>query len=161
MPRTLAHRAGWCAVPANRSRDLLSAVQTRLATIRIANGYRTDIGASITLERITALAKDGVPRIGLGIEQLRVDRRFSDQRTRDYQVSVEAMLPADMSNAEAIALDALEDIVDLFPDVTRLTLPDDVVADVQLDIGRVLVRPQGLPVTAAQVTLTASVQERT
>lgn len=148
-------------MPANRSRDLLSAVQTRLATIRIANGYRTDIGASITLERITALAKDGVPRIGLGIEQLRVDRRFSDQRTRDYQVSVEAMLPADMSNAEAVALDAIEDVLDLFPDATRLALTGGLVADVQVDSARVLVRPQGLPVTAAQILITASLQERT
>lgn len=132
--------------------QILQAVQTRLAGIMVANGYRTDAGANVLLEGVQDTADD-VARLtlySLGISRPAQDR--PDGKGRVFEFVIEATVPcvgaAGVVPAHQRAHEILADIEQAFD--TYLQLPSALpakLADVTF-----LDRPSGLDVVGLQVT---------
>lgn len=127
---------------------LLERVAERMAGIRTAAGYRTDIGGSIALE--PAQHADDVTGLTLAALGIQRDANKPHGRYRTLQALVEATVPVSMNDAHAQSHAIAADIEDALDDWIPLpqALPVQVEDIVFLD------RPEGLPVVAVQVALT-------
>ncbi|MGO1003285.1 hypothetical protein [Lysobacter sp. CA196] len=128
---------------------LLHRVAERLAEIRIARDYRTDIGTAVALEPAQHPVDEvvGLTLAALGIQ---LDPSKPQGQHRLLQALAEATVPASLVDAHArshaIAAD-IEDALDAWIPLPN-ALPVQVEDIVFLD------RPEGLPVVAVQVALT-------
>lgn len=128
---------------------LLQRVAERLAQIRTADSYRTNIGSAVVLEpaQHPEDAAVGLTLASLGIQR---DSNKPHGRHRLLQALAEASIPASLIDAHAQCHAIAADIEDALEDWIPLpnALPVQVEDIVFLD------RPEGLPVVAVQVALT-------
>ncbi|ALN93810.1 hypothetical protein [Lysobacter gummosus] len=136
-------------VSAAQSWTLLQRVAERLAGIRTAANYRTDIGAAVALEPAQHSDDDvtGLTLAALGIQR---DANKPHGRYRVLQALAEATVPVSLADAHSRSHAIAADIEDALDDWIPLpqALPVQVEDIVFLD------RPEGLPVVAVQVALT-------
>lgn len=142
---------------ANRFQLLLAALAADLVTIRTTNGYLTNLGLDVDLERVHV--PEGSTRVSLRIDQVQVREISTKHRARNCQVAIEAAMPATQANAEAQAHATLEDLIKRFPALRQYTLEAGAVADVTFDAGRVLPLASGVNAVTTQVLLTALIKE--
>ncbi|MBT2748346.1 MULTISPECIES: hypothetical protein [unclassified Lysobacter] len=129
--------------------DLLEKIASRLADIQESEGYRTNIGATITLEpsQHSDELVTGLTLVSLGIRR---DEAKPQGRHRIMQAVAEATVPSSLEEAHVQAHAIAADIEDALDEWIPLpnALPVQVEDIVFLD------RPEGLPVVAVQVALT-------
>lgn len=136
-----------------RSWDILQAAQTRLATIRIAAGYRTDIGARVVLEPAQYNAGDPVV-LTLHSTAIKAGAGDSAARpVRDLEFTAEATVPVTLADAHHHAHQIVADVQDALRD--PLALAGHRALPVHWSDVTFLDRPEGLAVIAVQIALSA------
>jgi CTP:molybdopterin cytidylyltransferase MocA len=127
-----------------RTWAIKQALQARLQQILVANGYRTDAGADVRLEK-SQLPGDA-PRITL-FSGTTAGKGRTQRNQREYSIVIEATVPVDLDNAafltDAIAED-VEDALDGFvamPDALPLAFEESLFLDC----------PEGMPAMAVQL----------
>lgn len=143
---------------ANRTLLLLTAIATDLATIRVVNGYRTNIGLDVDQEDVQT-RESQLPRVTVLVDEMRVEDIATKVRHRTYRISIEAHLSAALDVGKTLAHDALEDLLDRFPSLRQYALEAGAQADVSFSAGRVLPAAPGVAATVAQVVLDALLKE--
>lgn len=140
----------------------LQAIESELSVIRIANGFATDLGASVVLEHEQSM-DDDVPRLALGMDSLSVRDLTSNMREHAFIVIVECLVPASRIDAQQRIHEAIDDVLRVFPSSARsLTLsPSGQLASINADTAQVLPRPEGTGMGVAQVRLTARIRSIT
>lgn len=137
--------------------QLLEAIQAQLQAI-VTPTYRTNIGASVVLE-LGQVADASAPSVAVSLVS-ETRRELSTQaRRRDCEVLVECLVAGTSEDAQREAHDALEDTLEIFPALERVTLAGGATADVDWAEGKVLLRPDGADAVVAQVTLRCTVNE--
>lgn len=136
-------------LPVIVSWDLLERIAARLADIRHDRGYRTNVGATITLQP-SQHADEFVTGLTLAALGIRRDEAKPHGRHRVMQALAEATVPVSLDEAHLQSHAIAADIEDALDDWIPLpqALPVQVEDIVFLD------RPDGLPVVAVQVALT-------
>ena len=147
--------------PATPSWDLLQAVATRMAIIRTANGYRTELGADVRTE---ALPYDNVTALILSLYvtsmPLLDEGSTPRQQNGSVEFAFEAFCPGARAASQELAHQAIADILDAFPRSQRAT-PIGVGNSGLVITGRsILTRPNGAALIVAQVTARAGLVER-
>lgn len=127
---------------------IIQALQARLATITLANGYRTDAGADVRTER-----SEGVPAAPYLALCSGSKVRPDDSRTkgeRELMVFVEAHVPVTLTDAHERVVAIAEDVEDALDDYLQqpMALPLAFQESIYLDT------PEGLPVQVAQMIFT-------
>ncbi len=125
---------------------ILELVQTRLGTVRKANGYRTDAGRDVRLEPASFDPSDA-PRLTLyPLTTLYPDDARSAGE-RGYTFVVEALVPVRLDNAQQRIVETIADIEDALDGFMQapLALPLQFQESVLLD------RPDGVAAMAGQV----------
>ena len=136
-----------------RSWTILQAVQTRLATIRIAAGYRTEIGARVALEPAQYPAGDAVA-LTLHSTGLKAGQSDTAARpVRELDFTAEASVPVTLADAHHQAHQIVADVQDALR--SPLTLAGLQALPLRWGDVAFLDRPEGLPVIAVQINLTA------
>lgn len=142
-------------MPDALSWQTLQAVATVLSGITVANGFRTDAGLKVDVEQLQQESGSG-SRISLWLDVMNLTPGdLTTGREIELQLTAQAEVPADISDAQAKAHAAVADIIDAIP-VTGLSLPfSGIKADVQSQAAQFLVRPDGASSTIGQVRLVA------
>ena len=139
---------------------ILLALQTRLAGISVANGYRTDIGANVELENTqdpTSTA-EGITLYSMGLVKANDPRNQNTSiKYRDFTLVIEAATPitiaASVLPAHQRMHEIVEDIEQAFD--TPLYFPGSAKAlPAEFSDAVFLERPQGLPIVLAQYLMT-------
>lgn len=131
-----------------------------MAVIRVASGYFTDLGLSVSLEFAQASASSA-PRVVLGAERITVRDRATGTRETAFTAIVEVTVPASLTDAQQRAHEALADVLRVFPASTReIALPASPdVAQITGETGDVLPRPDGMNSITAQARLSVLIRE--
>lgn len=137
--------------------QLLQAIQTQLQTI-VTPTYRTNIGASVVLE-LGQVLDTGNPSVSINLVSETRREQSTQSRRRDCEVLIECLVAGTSEDAQREAHDALEDTLEIFPALTRITLSGGATADVDWAEGRVAFRPDGADAVVAQATLRCTVNE--
>jgi hypothetical protein len=144
---------------------LLEQLAEQAEAITVAGGYRTDIGNRVSLEPEALHAEDPdstpPPRLLIGLAStVSLGERSTQQRRRSFDVAVEVAVWADAGDAQAQAHAALEDLLDVFGQQRQYLQSATASAQLRPARAEVLTRPEGLPVVAAVLTLTAVLDEK-
>jgi CTP:molybdopterin cytidylyltransferase MocA len=126
-----------------RTWSIMQALQARLQQILIANGYRTDAGADVRLEK-SQLAP--APRLTLYAQQVtHPDGTLRNER--EFTVIVEATVPVELDTAQELIVAIVEDIEDALDGFVAMpnALPLAFHESLFLDC------PEGMPAMAAQL----------
>lgn len=138
--------------------QVLDAIRTQITTLTTGNGYRTNIGNSVSLERAQAVESDA-PFAAV----LMPNWDFSDvalgNNMRRCTVIVQITVPATYANAQQEAHKAAEDVFEVFPITERIALASGYECQVTPSAVEILDRPDGIEATVAQVTLDATTFE--
>lgn len=123
--------------------QILQALQLRLQDITVANGFRTDAGADVRLER-TQETPDGAYLTLYSGSKLRPDGASKNER--EFSLVVEAVVPVALTNAHQLIVAITEDIEDALDAYLQqpFALPLSFSESVYLDA------PDGLPAMASQ-----------
>lgn len=138
---------------------ILTLVAAALAQIRVANGYRTDIGASVELEAVqnpTAVS-EGITLYSSAL--LRPDEPGNHNAaisTRDFEFVIEAAVPLAAADGVVPAHARIHDIIADIEQAFDAGVPttDGAIPAVFQDVV-FLDRPAGLAAIVAQYTMTA------
>ncbi len=127
---------------------IIETLQARLRQITVANGYRTDAGADVRLERNEMVPS--APYIALAIVSRTKPDRAAAKGERELSIVAEAHVPCSLANAARCAADIAEDIEDALTEYLQqpLALPLEFVEGAPLE------RPEGLPVIVEQTLFT-------
>jgi hypothetical protein len=125
---------------------ILELVQTRLGTVRKANGFRTDAGRDVRLEPAPFDPGDATRLTLYPLTTLYPDDARSAGE-RGYTFVVEALVPVKLDNAQQRIVDTIADIEDALDGFVQapLALPLQFQESVLLD------RPDGVAAMAGQV----------
>jgi hypothetical protein len=137
---------------------LVAYVATQLAALTIAGGYRTDIGLAVTTEREQVLDTAGAS-CNLTVSSWEAtEGTVAIERLVDLQIEVS--IPATVSNAEAQAQLAIEDVFERFrvPGAS-VTLAGNVFALLQPVSAAEINRPEGAASVVGTLTLRAQLIE--
>lgn len=137
--------------------QLLEAIQTRLQLI-VTPTYRTNVGASVALE-LGQIADTSTPTVGVNLVAAVRRELSTQQRRRDCEVLVECVVPGTSEDAQRQAHNAMEDVLEVFPALYRLTLSGGATADVSWAEGNIVRKVDGADAVVAQVTLRCTVNE--
>lgn len=123
---------------------ILQTLQARLQTVTVANGYRTDLGMDVRLERNQQTPIEPYVVIYSGAKVRPDDARTKGER--EFTMIVEAHVPTALTDAHRKVVDITEDIEDALDAYLQqpLALPLDFIEAAYLDA------PDGLPVMASQ-----------
>lgn len=138
---------------------LLTLLQAQLATIRVVNGFRTDIGLTARLELHQFDASAG-PSLAIAMQSETIRDLTTTVRQRTIQLIAECLVPLVSDQEQELAHDALEDLLQVFPATQQYAVAAGITAAVTLLEGRVVAAPEGMSVIAAQVDLTALMREQ-
>ena len=139
----------------------LEALSNALASVRVANGWRTDLGKGITLEddyAVVAGRKDPWLFIGMGNMPIDDQLQSRNQLRRNPEIVFEFALPVGYRDAWHMAHNGLADLIEAVPS-SSMVLPQDV-GKLTLTGTQILRRPEGFPVIVAQVTARVNLVER-
>lgn len=138
--------------------QVVDAVRTQLTTLTTANGYRTNIGNSVSMERAQAVESDA-PFAAV----LMPNWDFSDaalaNSMRRCTVLVQVTVPATYTSAQEEAHKAAEDVFEVFPIHERVALSGGSECQVVPSSVEILDRPDGIEATVAQITLVVTTFE--
>jgi hypothetical protein len=129
-----------------RSWAILQALQTRLQTITVAGGYRTDAGADVRLEPSQLGAGARITLYSGGTAATDPANRAE----REFTLVAEAVVPTDLDDAHALVVAIAEDIeqaLDAYapmPNALPLRFQESLILD----------RPEGMPAMAVQLMFT-------
>ena len=140
-----------------RTTLLLQHLQTRLQTLTVAGGYRTNVGNNVSLEREQAQDADA-PLASVRM----LSFEYSDgqiQPERTCQVQIEVAVPCTVANAETEVAKAIEDVFELFRVPTSVALTTGVEAYIATAESAALERPEGAIAVLAQIGLVAVISE--
>lgn len=129
--------------------QITQVLQDRLQEITVANGYRTDAGADVRLERSSDYPP-AAPYLALGRINI---TRPSDTRSdneREVEIVVEAHIPVSLVEARRRAEDISEDIEDALTAYLQMPLA----SPLKFQENGLLDRPDGMPVVVAQTLFT-------
>lgn len=126
-------------------------------SIRKANGYFTDLGANVVTERPGEDGRDPVQVAAVVLADLSPVKTTPKRRDWQLDITVEARIPVSYTNAEALALEALEDLVRCVP--TSKASPDDNLQTLELTGTAIDRQPAGTPYIVVSVTLRATCYE--
>lgn len=131
---------------APRTWAILLALQTRLQTIKIADGYRTDAGADVRLEE-SAFEPSAAPRITLytGSTVRPNDARVRGER--EFTLVVEAAVSTEMETPQQQVIAMAEDIEEALDGF----LQQPAALQLAFDECVFLQRPDGVPAMVAQL----------
>jgi len=144
----------------SRSWAIITALAAQLATITVANGYLTDVGANVWTTDAQRPSEDALglmiysePIVGAGL-----DRERAGKPVREFSMLVEAAIGTDLDNAQARIHAIIEDIEvclqayakaqAMRPELNQVT--PMAVADIAI-----LDRPEGAAVIAMQARVVA------
>lgn len=143
---------------------LLGQLAEQAESITVANGYRTDIGLRVSREPEAQHAedRDATPARLLVVLASEVPQRSAASQLRDlnFDVSLEASLPADSQDAQEQAHAALADLFDLHRQSRTYLQSATTTTRVTPGPGAILTRPDGLPIVVATLTLRCALTER-
>ena len=123
---------------------ILQALQQRLRTVTVANGYRTNAGADVRLEE----SREGAdaPRITLYAGQRVLPQDARSRGEREFTLVVEARIPASLGDAQAMAMNIDEDI----EQALDAYLPQPHALQLEFQESLTLDRPDGLAEVVVQ-----------
>lgn len=137
---------------------IIESLEAQLSDVRVASGYRTDIGANVWTQ--PAQRKDDVLGISIGTES--INRTSANERplkrARGLVLVLEAEIAVTLDNAHELAHDVAEDLeVALTSFVSAQAQNPDPTQSLPLEVGDILIleRPEGMPVIAVQCHVTA------
>lgn len=143
---------------------LLGQLADQAEAMTVANGYRTDIGLSVSREPEAQHAEDPAEtpaRLLVVLASAVTPTSTAAQlRTLRFDVSLEAQLPADSQDAQAQAHAALADLLDLYRQSRTYLQSSTISTQVTPGPGEVLTRPEGLPIVVAALTLRCVLTEK-
>jgi hypothetical protein len=126
-----------------RTWAIMQALQARLQLIRVANGYRTDAGADVRLDKSQLAA---APRLTLYAGQVtHPDGTLRNER--EFTVVVEGTVPVDLDDAQQLIVALTEDVEDALdafvamPGALPLTFHESLFLEC----------PEGMPAMAVQL----------
>ena len=133
-----------------------------LSAIRVANGYRTNIGANVyrELEQID-LDPDELPLPFIVVatsDDINLSELTTQRARRDFEVAANVFIEADISDAQQLAHAALEDLTQALPATRRYEHGDGVVSDLTLTRGVIQQRAEGLPVIVVSAVMSVVMQ---
>lgn len=144
---------------------LLQQIADQVGTVTVAGGYRTDIGATVSLEPTAQHAEDPdvtpPPRTVIAVASgIELRSQSAQRRQRIFDVAVEVVIGADQ-DAMQQAHAALEDLVELFGSGAR-TYRQSATSSAVVQPGRaeLLTRPEGIAAVAAQLWLRVQLSEQ-
>jgi len=144
----------------------LEAIATRMRGITKANGFRTDAGRNVSVEKDYALSRSS-PNLFVGAVEMSIDAANSThrQRSRTMEVVIEFSLPMTAGELFRTVHNGLADVLDALPNRAQLRTPGSNAPTT--DMGglnvtgtRILRRPEGADVVVAQVTASITLTER-
>jgi hypothetical protein len=150
MPDTPATPKPWA---------ILQAIETALQQISTANGYRTDIGATVSLEKVQNPA-DVAEGITLYSDALtrpdEPDNRNTRIKTREFELIIEAAVPVTMASGVVPAHQRMHDIIEDIEQAFAAGVPSTPGA-IPAEFREVIFadRPQGLAAVVAQYIMVA------
>lgn len=132
---------------------ILDGLRQHLTTIRKANGYRTDLGATVQTELWDG---SGDPRIVIVAGEMPILQTGRSRRRRQMPIIIQLELPAAANNAQKTAHAMIADVLDAIPE-QQVDIPTPAGAcGVVLGAQRILQRPEGAPAVIAVVDATVS-----
>lgn len=133
-----------------------------MATIRLADGFRTDLGASVSTDPAQLDGDtDNLPAVHVVTDGDITDAGIdAGRRIKSVPVTAEAYVPVTQTGAHRIAHDLLDDMSRAIPSGKRRAsnFPQGVYA-LDRTGARILLMPEGLPYVVAQLTLAVGVSE--
>lgn len=132
-------------------------VQGWVQQVRVANGYRTDAGANVVTETASAGVDESKLLTGVFLADLQPVQTTKQRRDWQFDIAIEARIPARSDSAEATLIAVLEDLVHCIPTATRTA--DDNLASLELSATNITRQPDGIPYIVASVTLRATCYE--
>lgn len=133
--------------------QILQAIAAALALISTANGYRTDIGANVSLEAVQdpAATKEGIVLGTLAITRPNLpDNKNPNLQQRSFDFIVEAAVPISPSDGVVPAFQRMHDVIE---DIEQALDPMPLVKGAlrpQFSEIAILDRPNGLNAVVAQ-----------
>lgn len=136
----------------------LDAIAAVVRTVRKADGWRTDLGAAVSVEDdyATTLSQAKVATF-IGADDMPPGEATRTQRQRTLNFVAEFSLPSSFAGAHRLAHNGLADLLDVLPRASGVVAG---VSKVVLDGSRILRRPEGFPGVVAQVTAHVTLTER-
>lgn len=136
---------------------VILALQAQLQDITKSNGYLTDAGTSIWTE---PAQRPETAALGISIVTRQIDRwegERPNKRGRTLQLALEAAISTDLDTAHEYAHQLIEDVeVCLAKNIAVNTLPAvPGVTAFEIDSIEMADRPEGLPVIAVAMTISA------
>lgn len=126
-----------------RTWAIMQALQARLQQIRVANGYRTDAGADVRLEK--SQLGTGTRLTVYAGQVTRPDGTLRNER--EFTVVVEGTVPVELDDAQQLIVALAEDVEDVLdpfvamPNALPLTFHESLFLDC----------PEGMPAMAVQL----------
>jgi hypothetical protein len=145
--------------PSTPSWELLKALQTRLAVITTANGYRTNLGGRVLLEPAQLTDDDAAICIIAGEMPIKTEGRLV--REGELALTIEISLPAGDSNAQQTAHAGLADVLDALPKNQRVLQLPSGNRGLVIEGRSIQPRDPGATRTVAQVAARAGLIEHT
>ena len=145
---------------ANTFEELCQHIADKLAVISVANGYRTDIGQDVVLEALQT-DEDDAPRTAVIVRRWSRRELALGQHERLVEAVVLVSIGANYANAQGIAGNAVEDVLQALPNPVDVQLHAGVRATYEASDGEILRRPEGMAVIAAAIVINAKITERT
>lgn len=131
----------------------LLAIQTTLQDIRIANGYRTDIGADVALEEVQDPA-DTTERLTIYTLALtrpdEPDNHNAAVKTREFEFAIEAITPLTMTVDVVAAHQRMHDIIEDIEQALTVVPSTPGAIPARFREAVFATRPAGLSAVAAQ-----------
>jgi hypothetical protein len=143
--------------PATPTYDLVLQVVTWLQAISVANGYRTNVGASATAE--PSATRSESPQLAVVAVDLPIGRETSQRRQGEIELLIEVEIPVTRTDAQLLAHQAIADVLDALPSKQASATLPPYCTGVTVTGRRILQRPDGAALIVAQVTARAGLIE--
>lgn len=142
---------------------MLEALQARLQSISVANGYRTDIGQRVLIDAIY-VPDDNAPAVFVIAQDFarKAGTSTPRQRDSDVEIIVEALMPITRDSAQREAHRVRADLLRALFD-TAEDLPKDETGSahsITISSDRIVTRPEGSNHIVVQITASAGLTER-
>jgi hypothetical protein len=149
------------ARPDSLAWQTLVALESLLSSVRIANGWRTDLGAEISIEDdFASITNRTNPWLFIGMLDMPLNDQTQSRNllSRTPTILFEFVMPASFRAAWKLAHNGLSDLIEVMPSSSEF-LPDGV-GKLVINSTQILRRPEGFPAIVAQVTARVNLVER-
>lgn len=127
--------------------------------IKKDNGYQTDLGSTVSTERLSGNGDDRKLACTVLLTDLDSVRKTPQRRDWQFEVIAAVRVPITWSSAESVSIDILEDLSRAVP--TNLPATPDGLMNVEISKAEILRQPDGANYNVVGVTLRATCFEYT